>query len=231
MNTHVNSWMDPLINLCPTGLLPLVVNITGCPSLLPPVCERSSATTLVCETHISLRGSALTLLRLAHGHRLASVPRQRVLLGRHYHPGTDRPERPDVHLQAMARHSSVHVHHRVLYPLQHILGIPVANHRYVVILLGDQTKTDHVAEGMVLILHVLGFFAVVITLWVTAPRADARTALLDFTNYGGWSSDGLSAMIGLLAPMAVLVGYDCSVHMCKHLPSRTPGATSVVEQG
>jgi choline transport protein len=67
---------------------------------------------------------------------------------------------------------------------------------------------------MVLILHILGFFAIVITLWVMAPRADGHTALLDFTNYGGWSSDGLSAMIGLLAPMAVLVGYDCSVHMC-----------------
>ncbi|KIW86242.1 hypothetical protein Z517_01637 [Fonsecaea pedrosoi CBS 271.37] len=74
-----------------------------------------------------------------------------------------------------------------------------------------------IIEGMVLILHIVGFFAIVITLWVMAPRADAHTALLDFTNNGGWASDGLSAMIGLLAPMAVLVGYDCSVHMSEEI--------------
>jgi choline transport protein len=70
-------------------------------------------------------------------------------------------------------------------------------------------------EGLVLILHIVGWLAVVITLWVMAPRADAHTALLDFQNNGGWPTVGLSSMIGLLAPMAVLVGYDCSVHMCK----------------
>ncbi|KAL6241072.1 hypothetical protein RBB50_011975 [Rhinocladiella similis] len=74
-----------------------------------------------------------------------------------------------------------------------------------------------IIEAMILILHVVGFFAIVITLWVMAPRADAHTALLDFTNNGGWSSNGLSAMIGLLAPMAVLIGYDCSVHMSEEI--------------
>ena len=68
---------------------------------------------------------------------------------------------------------------------------------------------------MVLVLHILGFFAIIIPLWVMAPRADAHVVLLEFTNYGGWSSTGLSSMIGLLAPTAVLIGYDCSVHMCK----------------
>jgi choline transport protein len=66
---------------------------------------------------------------------------------------------------------------------------------------------------MVLILHVVGFFAIIIPLWVMAPRASADVALLTFTNNGGWSSVGLSSMIGLLAPVAVLIGYDCSVHM------------------
>jgi hypothetical protein len=68
---------------------------------------------------------------------------------------------------------------------------------------------------MVLILHIVGFFAIIIPLWVMAPRGQAHVVLLEFTNLGGWSSTGLSAMIGLLAPMAVLVGYDCSVHMCE----------------
>lgn len=69
-------------------------------------------------------------------------------------------------------------------------------------------------EGTVLILHVLGFFAIIIPLWVMAPRAKADVVLLEFTNNGGWPTVGLSSMVGLLAPMAVLVGYDCSVHMC-----------------
>jgi hypothetical protein len=70
-------------------------------------------------------------------------------------------------------------------------------------------------EGVVLILHFAGFFAIIIPLWVMAPRATAHTALLEFSNNGGWSSTGLSAMIGLTSPLSVLIGYDCSVHMCK----------------
>lgn len=72
-------------------------------------------------------------------------------------------------------------------------------------------------EGAVLILHILGFFAIIIPLWVMAPRAKASDVLLEFTNFGGWSSTGLSSMIGLLAPTAVLIGYDCSVHMSEEI--------------
>ncbi|RMZ91501.1 hypothetical protein DV736_g1274, partial [Chaetothyriales sp. CBS 134916] len=74
-----------------------------------------------------------------------------------------------------------------------------------------------VIEGMVLVLHILGFFAIIIPLWVMAPRAPADVALLQFVNNGKWPTTGLSAMVGLLAPMAVLVGYDCSVHMSEEI--------------
>ena len=70
-------------------------------------------------------------------------------------------------------------------------------------------------EGFALVLHLAGFLAIIIPLWVMAPRADAHTALLEFTNFGGWSSTGLSCMIGLTTPLSVFIGYDCSVHMCK----------------
>ncbi|KAF2107377.1 amino acid/polyamine transporter I [Lophiotrema nucula] len=72
-------------------------------------------------------------------------------------------------------------------------------------------------EVVALIVHVGGFIAIIATLWAMAPRRSASVALLDFTNLGGWNSTGLSAMIGLLAPMAVLVGYDCSVHMSEEI--------------
>lgn len=70
-------------------------------------------------------------------------------------------------------------------------------------------------EGGALILHIAGLFAIILPLWIMGPRADANVVLFDFVNNGGWPSTGLSAMIGLLAPMAILVGYDCSVHMCR----------------
>ncbi|RMZ77239.1 hypothetical protein DV738_g4527, partial [Chaetothyriales sp. CBS 135597] len=74
-----------------------------------------------------------------------------------------------------------------------------------------------VIEGIVLVLHILGFFAIIIPLWVMAPRAPADVALLQFVNNGGWSTTGLSSMVGLLAPIAVLIGYDCSVHMSEEI--------------
>ena len=70
-------------------------------------------------------------------------------------------------------------------------------------------------EGLIVVLHILGFFAIIIPLWVMAPRTKPEIALLEFTNNGGWSTTGLAAMVGLNGPLSVLIGYDCSVHMCK----------------
>ena len=70
-------------------------------------------------------------------------------------------------------------------------------------------------EGLVLVLHVTGLFAIIIPLWVTAPIGNAHETLLVFTNDGGWPTTGLSALIGMTSIVGTLVGYDCSVHMCK----------------
>ena len=40
-------------------------------------------------------------------------------------------------------------------------------------------------EGIALILHIAGLFAIVIPLWVLAPRASAADVLLTFSNNGG----------------------------------------------
>lgn len=65
-------------------------------------------------------------------------------------------------------------------------------------------------EGIVLTLHVAGLFGIVIPLWATAPIGNAKETLLVFTNDGGWSSTGLSALIGMTSIVGTLVGYDCS---------------------
>lgn len=68
-------------------------------------------------------------------------------------------------------------------------------------------------EGVMLFIHMAGWAAVIVTLWVTSPRADAKDILLTFSNGGDWSSNGVSTMIGVLTPLAALCGYDSSVHM------------------
>ncbi|KAK5207732.1 hypothetical protein LTR99_010850 [Exophiala xenobiotica] len=72
-------------------------------------------------------------------------------------------------------------------------------------------------EGIVLIVHIFGFFAVLITLWVLGPRGNAHDVFTQFNNYGGWSSNGLSAVVGVLAVMIPLLGADGAVHMSEEL--------------
>ena len=72
-------------------------------------------------------------------------------------------------------------------------------------------------EGIVLIVHVFGFFAVIITLWVLGPRGDAHDVFTTFNNYGGWPNFGTSALVGILAVMIPLLGADAAVHMSEEL--------------
>ncbi|OAL31186.1 hypothetical protein AYO22_01219 [Fonsecaea multimorphosa] len=72
-------------------------------------------------------------------------------------------------------------------------------------------------EGIVLIVHVFGFFGVLITLWVLGPIGNASDVFTTFNNYGDWSSDGLSAIVGILAVMIPLLGADGAVHMSEEL--------------
>ena len=70
-------------------------------------------------------------------------------------------------------------------------------------------------EAMVLILHVVGVFAIIIPLWVLAPRNNARDVFTRFENNGGWPSTGFSFMVGIVSVAVSLLGFDCGVHMCR----------------
>lgn len=72
-------------------------------------------------------------------------------------------------------------------------------------------------EGLVLIIHLLGFFAVLIPLWVLAPRNSPKVVFTEFLNLGGWDTKGLSFMVGLLAPIYTLIGADSAVHMSEEI--------------
>ena len=68
-------------------------------------------------------------------------------------------------------------------------------------------------ETFVLVLHFLGFFAILIPLWVLAPRHESLEVWTDFEVYTGWSSIGLACLVGFTGPVFTLIGPDSVVHM------------------
>lgn len=70
-------------------------------------------------------------------------------------------------------------------------------------------------EGIILIIHVFGFFGILIPLWALSPRHDANTVFTEFTNAYAWPSQGLACLVGIIGPMYSLLGPDSAVHMCK----------------
>ena len=52
-------------------------------------------------------------------------------------------------------------------------------------------------EGFVLILHILGYFALLLAFIVYGPHKQASEVCGKFVNGGGWPTQSLSCMIGL----------------------------------
>ncbi|CAK4030818.1 Choline transport [Lecanosticta acicola] len=72
-------------------------------------------------------------------------------------------------------------------------------------------------EGLVLFLLIFGFFAILIPLWVFAPRHSNTAVWTDFTNGGEWPNMGLAFLVGFTGPMYALIGPDSSVHMAEEV--------------
>jgi len=66
-------------------------------------------------------------------------------------------------------------------------------------------------EGFLVVIHVLGVF-VFIPVLALAPKTQGGSPLTEFYNPGGWSSDGLATMVGSVAAITALIGFDCSIH-------------------
>jgi choline transport protein len=71
-------------------------------------------------------------------------------------------------------------------------------------------------EGVLLVLHLGGIFAIIIPLWVMAPRGNVKDTILTFTTTAGWPDVSLASLIGMVSVIGILVGYDCTVHMCEY---------------
>ncbi|MCJ1451301.1 hypothetical protein MMC28_001637 [Mycoblastus sanguinarius] len=72
-------------------------------------------------------------------------------------------------------------------------------------------------EGLILILHIVGFFAVLIPLTYLAPHASAQDVFRTFINVGGWDTQAYSFFIGLVGAVYAFVGADSAVHMAEEI--------------
>jgi choline transport protein len=61
-------------------------------------------------------------------------------------------------------------------------------------------------EGMILILHILGFFAILTPLVYLAPHGSAKDVFATFLNTGGWKTNGLSFFVGLITSVFSFLG-------------------------
>jgi choline transport protein len=72
-------------------------------------------------------------------------------------------------------------------------------------------------EGVILILHTLGFFAILIPLVILAPKGSVSFVFQDFANQAGWSSNSLAWFVGLISTNLPFIGYDGPCHMAEEV--------------
>ncbi|KAK3617202.1 hypothetical protein LTR22_026809 [Elasticomyces elasticus] len=72
-------------------------------------------------------------------------------------------------------------------------------------------------EGIVVIIHVFGFLAIIVIFWVMGPRTPANVTFLTFHDSYGWGSSGLATLVSVVGPVASLIGADAAVHLAEEL--------------
>ncbi|KAI0538322.1 amino acid transporter [Xylaria digitata] len=72
-------------------------------------------------------------------------------------------------------------------------------------------------EGLVLVFHVLGFFAVIFPLVFLSEHAPTGEVFNTFLNLGEWQTQGLSFSIGVLGNVFAFVGGDGAIHMAEEV--------------
>ena len=68
------------------------------------------------------------------------------------------------------------------------------------------SSTLPLIEGLILVLHVLGFFGILIPFVYLAPHTSASVVFTTVLNEGKWSTQGLSICVGLVGSIADFVG-------------------------
>ncbi|KAF6231189.1 hypothetical protein HO173_010521 [Letharia columbiana] len=72
-------------------------------------------------------------------------------------------------------------------------------------------------QGLILILHILGFFAILLPLVIHGPHAQPSQVFRTFINGGNWPNDGLSFFVGLLGNVYAFFGADGAIHLSEEI--------------
>ena len=72
-------------------------------------------------------------------------------------------------------------------------------------------------EALILILHILGFVAILIPLVYLAPHSSPQQVFTVFLNEGGYPTQGLSFFVGIIGLVFAFMGTDGAVHMSEEV--------------
>lgn len=77
-------------------------------------------------------------------------------------------------------------------------------------------------EVLLLIFHVCGFVAVLVSMLVLSEKSSSRVVWTEFFD-SGWGSYGTSTLVGIIANVIPLLGADAVAHMSGSCPHRSWG--------
>ncbi|KAL4976273.1 amino acid/polyamine transporter I [Aspergillus desertorum] len=74
-----------------------------------------------------------------------------------------------------------------------------------------------VLNNLLMIFHVLSWCVILIVLWAMAPHRTAKSVFTEWSNQGGWSSIGLSVLIGQISAIYGSLSSDATAHMAEEV--------------
>ncbi|KAK3171915.1 hypothetical protein OEA41_003999 [Lepraria neglecta] len=72
-------------------------------------------------------------------------------------------------------------------------------------------------EGFILVLHIVGYFAILLPLLILGEHQDSHQVFGLWMNEGHLPTQGVSFMVGLLGPVFMFLGADGAVHMSEEI--------------
>lgn len=79
-------------------------------------------------------------------------------------------------------------------------------------------------EGLMFILHILGFFGILIPLVYLGPHGSVKDVFQNFQNLGEWNTQGLSFFVGIATSVYAFLGADSAAHLAEEIE----GASTIV---
>ncbi|KAE8148355.1 amino acid/polyamine transporter I [Aspergillus avenaceus] len=76
-------------------------------------------------------------------------------------------------------------------------------------------------ESLILVIHILGYFAILIPMTYMADHKSSNEVFKDFVNTGGFPTDGLTFFVGMTGCVFAFAGGDAAVHMAEEVGNAT----------